>query len=157
MVFCIQSSAFNNNDVIPVRYTCRGEDVSPPLQWQDPPSGTKSLTLVVEDTDADPQTPEAPWIHWVLYNLPPQCQSLPEGVQTRSLPPGTQLALNDWKTSDYNGPCLVNGKHRYRHTLYALNTVLPDLGKIPGKKLLQIVRQHVLAQSTLTGEFESNT
>ena len=158
MTFCITSSAFDNNDVIPVRYTCRGEDVSPPLQWRDIPVGTKSLMLIVEDSDSyDPAKPEGTWVHWVLYNLPPQCQYLPEGVQPRALPRGARLGLNDWKTVDYNGPCLVTGRHRYCHTLYALDIVLPDMGNAPKKKLFQKIQQHVLEKSVLIGEFQPNS
>ena len=144
--------------MIPVRYTCRGSDVSPPLQWQDIPHGTQSLALIVEDADAsEPGEPDSAWVHWLVYNLPPNCQQLGEGIQPSTLPKGAQLGLNDWKAVDYCGPCLVNGRHHYRYTLYALDTVLPNLGNVSKRKLFKLMQPHILATSKLIGVFESNT
>ena len=94
MSFVIQSPAFEEGGSIPSRYTCDGKDISPPLQWAGVPEGTRSLALIVDDPDApDPAAPRMVWVHWVLYNLPPDIQGLPEAVM--ALPPGTLEGIND--------------------------------------------------------------
>ena len=100
----ITSTAFAHNGEIPPKYTCEGDDVSPPLSWSGLPQGAKSLALIVDDPDApDPAAPKMTWVHWVLYDLPPAAGGLPEAV--KSLPPGTLEGLNDWKRTGYGGPC----------------------------------------------------
>jgi Raf kinase inhibitor-like YbhB/YbcL family protein len=88
--FTLTSPAFATGGEIPTRYTCEGDDISPPLAWSTPPAGTKSLALIVDDPDApDPKAPKITWAHWVLYNLPPSADGLPEGMPARALPAGT--------------------------------------------------------------------
>ena len=104
MSFALTSPAFAAGGEIPTRYTCEGDDISPPLAWSAPPGGTKSLALIVDDPDApDPKAPKITWVHWVLYNLPPSADGLPEGVPARALPAGTREGLNDWKRPGYGG------------------------------------------------------
>ncbi len=148
----IYSNAFSNNGIIPRQYTCEGADLSPPLRWENPPTKTQSLALIVEDPDApDPAAPQRIWVHWVLYNIPPHVQDLPAGVQT--LPSGTQEGINDWQRGGYGGPCPPIGRHRYFFRLYALDTVLPTL-LVPDKDNLQAaMRGHVLAEATLIGRY----
>ena len=94
------SSAFEEGGAIPKKYTCEGQDVSPPLAWSGVPQGAKSLVLIVDDPDApDPKAPKMTWVHWVLYNLPANATGLPDGVTIKALPAGTMVGLNDW-----NGP-----------------------------------------------------
>src|SRR5512139_2179291 len=125
----LSSSAFAQNTDIPSQHTCEGDDVSPALAWSGVPAGTRSLALIVDDPDApDPKAPKMTWVHWVLYNLPPTTQGLPQAVTPRDLPAGTREGTNDWKRTGYGGPCPPIGRHRYYHKLYALDTVLPDLG-----------------------------
>ncbi len=151
----IQSPAFAHDGEIPRKYTCDGEDVSPPLSWSAIPQGTKSLVLIVDDPDApDPRAPKMTWVHWVLYNLPPEATGLPEGVEPTALPPGTMQGLNDWKRTGYGGPCPPIGRHRYFHKLYALNTVLPDLGTPTKTQVEAAMRGHVLAQAELIGTYQ---
>ena len=154
MSFTLTSPAFATGGEIPTQYTCEGDDISPPLAWSTPPAGTKSLALIVDDPDApDPKAPKITWVHWVLYNLPPSVDGLPEGVPARALPAGTREGLNDWKRSGYGGPCPPIGRHRYFHKLYALDTVLPDLGR-PSKVALERAMQgHILAQAELLGTY----
>ena len=154
MTMMLTSPAFAAGDEIPIRYTCEGDDVSPPLAWSMLPAGTKSLALIVDDPDApDPKAPKMTWVHWVLYNLPPSADGLPEGVAAGALPAGTREGLNDWKRSGYGGPCPPIGRHRYFHKLYALDTVLPDLGR-PSKVALERAMQgHILAQAELLGTY----
>ena len=151
----ITSAAFLHNGVIPARYTCDGQDISPPLFWAAPPVGTKSLVLIVDDPDApDPAAPRMTWVHWVLYNLPPNTTGLPEDVDAKNLPPGTLQGVNDWKRTGYGGPCPPVGRHHYFHKLFALDVMLPDL-KHPTKAVLEkAIQGHVLAQSDLIGAYQ---
>ena len=155
MALTLISHVFSHQGEIPKRYTCEGEDVSPPLSWSDPPQGTKSFALIVDDPDApDPKAPRMTWVHWVLYNLPPTAGELPEGVSTEELPAGTREGQNDWKRAGYGGPCPPIGRHRYYHKLYALDIILPDLGTPAKAKLEKAMEGHGLARAELVGTYE---
>ena len=119
----------------------------------DLPPGTKSVALIVDDPDApDPAAPKMTWVHWVLYNLPPTTNGLPEGAAV--LPAGTRQGLNDWQRAGYGGPCPPIGRHRYFHQLYALDAVLPDLGR-PTKAMLEnAMKGHILGQAELVGTYQ---
>ena len=128
----LQSPAFSAGGDIPVLHTCDGRDVSPPLAWHGVPAAARSLALVVDDPDApDPAAPQTTWVHWVLYDIPPQATGLGQGVASNELPAGTRQGRNDWGRTGYGGPCPPTGRHRYFHKLYALDTVLGDLGGRP--------------------------
>ena len=100
MDMTIESPAFEQNGEIPAVYTCDGRDISPALKWAGVPAGTESLVLIVDDPDApDPAAPKMTWVHWVLYNLPPDVDGLPEAVGAEGLPKGTREGHNDWKRS----------------------------------------------------------
>jgi len=149
----LTSSAFTHQGEIPADFTCQGRNVSPPLSWSSLPAGTRSLALIVDDPDApDPGAPKMTWVHWVLYNLPPDASGLAEGAS--SLPPGTREGLNDWKRTGYGGPCPPIGRHRYFHKLYALDTVLPDLGKPDKAKLEKAMQGHILDKAELVGTYQ---
>jgi len=136
------------------RYTCDGADVSPPLNWQGLPDGTRSLALIVDDPDApDPAAPKMTWVHWVLYNLPPTVNAIPEDG-SRHLPDGVKQGRNDWKRIGYRGPCPPVGRHRYFFKLYALDTVLADLGRPSKAKLETAMQGHILQQAELIGTYE---
>jgi len=155
MSFPLQSSSFKPNGAIPKKYTCEGDDVSPPLSWSNPPPGTKAYALIVDDPDApDPKAPQTIWVHWVLYNVPASATALPEGVAPKALPPGTRQGVNDWKRTGYRGPCPPVGRHRYFFKLYALDTELSDLGEANKAKLEQAMRGHVLATAELVGTYQ---
>ena len=151
----LSSPAFSHQGEIPARYTCEGQDTSPPLRFSGVPAGAKSLVLIVDDPDApDPRAPKTTWVHWVLYNVPPGLSELPEGIAPAELPAGTLEGLNDWKRTGYGGPCPPIGRHRYVHKLYALDAVLPDL-HAPAKSLVeQAMSGHVLAAAELVGTYE---
>lgn len=151
----LTSAAFEHHGLIPVRHTCDGDDVSPPLSWTGVPASAQSLVLIVDDPDApDPAAPKMTWVHWTLYNLPPNVSGLPEGVIAGDLPPGTLPGYNDWGRSGYGGPCPPVGRHRYVHKLFALDTRLAELGH-PGKAALEkAMRGHVLAQAELVGLYQ---
>lgn len=114
MPLTTSSTAFEPGEPIPARYTCDGDDNSPPFSWSGLPVGTASLALIVDDPNApDPVDSKMTWVHWVLYNTPPDAARLLEGVANRNLPAGTMSALNDWKRPGYGGPCPPIGEHRY--------------------------------------------
>ena len=155
MSLILTSPSFMHERIIPPRHTCDGANVSPPLVWSGVPPGTKSLALIVDDPDApDPAAPKMTWVHWVLYNIPSNVSGLAEGVATENIQTGTLSGANDWHRADYGGPCPPVGKHRYFFTLYALDTVLPDL-KHPAKAVLERAMQgHVLAHAELIGLYQ---
>ncbi len=156
MPLSVTSPAFVPGGPIPRPYTCDGADRSPPLRWSGVPAGARSLVLIVDDPDApDPEAPRMTWVHWVLYNLPPTASELPEGADPDRLPPGTRHGLNDWKRADYGGPCPPVGRHRYFHKLYALDTVLPDLGPRATKaEVERAMAGHVIEGAELVGTYQ---
>ncbi len=155
MAFMLTSSAFAPGAEIPRLHTCQGTDVSVPLAWSGVPSGTKSLALIVDDPDApDPKAPKMTWVHWVLYNIPPNAAGLEAGVTSDRLPAGTLEGRNDWKRTGYGGPCPPIGRHRYFHKLYALDTVLPELGRPNKAALEKAMHGHVLAHAELVGTYQ---
>ncbi|HKT33637.1 MAG TPA: YbhB/YbcL family Raf kinase inhibitor-like protein [Nitrospira sp.] len=151
----INSSAFQHEGMIPPIYTCEGKDISPPISWSDVPPGTKSLALIVDDPDApDPAAPKMTWVHWVLYNVPPTTDGLPQAVKT--LPSGTKEGMNDWKRTGYGGPCPPIGRHRYFHKLYALDTLLPDLKQPTKAQLEDAMKGHILSEARLMGTYQKS-
>jgi Raf kinase inhibitor-like YbhB/YbcL family protein len=152
MAMTLNSPAFPQNGHIPTKYTCEGEDVSPPLAWEDVPNGAKSLVLIIDDPDApDPKAPKMVWVHWVVYNIPSETGALPENAGKTGLPPGTVLGLNDFKKTGYGGPCPPIGRHRYFHKLYALDITLKGATK---SQLERAMQGHVLANAELIGTYQ---
>ena len=155
MTLTLTSPAFTHNGAMPARLTCDGQDLSPELRWSGLPAGTQSLALIVDDPDApDPAAPRMTWVHWLLYNIPPTETGLTEAVAPGALPAGTRQGLNDWGRTGYGGPCPPIGRHRYFHKLYALDTVLPELGKPTKAALEQAMKGHVLASTELVGTYQ---
>jgi Raf kinase inhibitor-like YbhB/YbcL family protein len=154
MVLTLTSSAFKPQGQIPAKYTCEGDDLSPPLAFGGVPQGTKSLALIIDDPDApDPAAPKRVWVHWILYNIPPDTKGLAENVDKAGLPKGTSAGTNDFGNASYGGPCPPIGRHRYFHKLYALDTTL-DL-RAPNKAKLEAAMQgHVLAKAELIGTYQ---
>ena len=153
----IESSAFKAGESIPTKYTCEGEDVSPPLSWSGLPEGTRSLVLIVDDPDApDPKAPKTTWVHWVLYDIPADASGLPEGVSSDKLPPGTRQGLNDWKRPGYGGPCPPIGEHRYFHKIYALDKQIGELGTANKAAVEGAMKGHVLASGELIGTYKKH-
>lgn len=141
----ITSPTFAHSTAIPARYTCDGQNVSPPLNIEAVPAGVKSLALIVDDPDA----PVGTWVHWVIWNLPPQTREIAES----SLPSGAVQGLNGWQRNDYGGPCPPSGTHRYFFKLYALDTML-NLPLSTGKTALERAMQgHIIAQGQLMGTY----
>lgn len=151
MALMLTSSAFEDGAAIPRKFTCDGEDKSPPLTWTGIPEGTKSLALICDDPDA----PMGTWVHWVVWNIPPSAPGLPEGVPAEGvLPGGIKQGLNSWPRTGYGGPCPPPGKpHRYYFKLYALNAdlVLPDTTNKAGLEFA--VKDKILAEVRLMGTY----
>lgn len=155
MSFMLSSSDFVHDGPIPKRFTCQGADVSPELQWSGAPERTRSFVLIVDDPDApDPAAPKMVYVHWVLYNLPASLKVLGQAIEEDALPPGTLQGLNDWKRTGYGGPCPPIGRHRYFFKLYALDTMLPNLGHPTKAQIEQAMSGNVLAQAVLMGTYE---
>ena len=155
MTLKITSPAFNHNEAIPVLFSCVGSDLSPPLQWSGVPETAKSLVVIVDDPDApDPAAPKMTWVHWVLYNIPPYSKGLTQDIQGNTMPEGALSGINDWNRTGYGGPCPPTGKHRYFHKLYALDTMLPDLGRATKKEIEKAMQGHILEKAELVGTFE---
>lgn len=151
----LTSPAFAAGGAIPAAHTCEGGDTSPALTWEGAPPGTRSLALIVDDPDApDPAAPRMTWVHWVLYNLPPDATGLPEAVAPGDLPAGTLQGVTDFKRTGWGGPCPPIGRHRYYFRLYALDAALPDLGRPTRARVDQAMAGHVLAQAELMGTYQ---
>ncbi len=139
----ISSPAFKNNKKIPSKYTCDGENVSPPLKISDVPDKTKSLVLILDDPDA----PMGTWVHWVIWNINPVLTEIKENSTFKEAKQGR----TSFGSFSYKGPCPPSGTHRYFFKLYALDKIL-DLSKDTGKAILeQAMQGHVLAQTELVG------
>jgi len=156
MKITITSSAFKHNEPIPRKYTGEGTDVSPPLAWSGIPDGARELALIMDDPDA----PRAePWVHWVIYKLPPTLTGLPEGVPktpTLSEPAGATQGNNTWPKIGYNGPMPPpgHGVHHYHFKLYALDTTLDLQPGLDKKGLLAKMQGHILGEGELIGTYE---
>ena len=150
MSFRIHSPDFQEGSSIPSKFTCDGSDISPTLQWEDPPANTKSFTLIIHDPDA----PAGDWTHWLLYNIPSDKQSLLESFPSEiNLPDGMRQGRNSWHQTKYGGPCPPSGTHRYFFTLYALDTFLEQEGGADRQEVLAAMRSHILAQAQLIGTY----
>jgi len=147
----LTSSAFKSGDPIPRRYTCEGEDLSPPLHWSVPPATTKSFVIIADDPDA----PVGTWMHWVIYDLPLDLRGLAEGVPPKDrLADGALQGLNDFKRVGYGGSCPPPGKpHRYNFTLYALDVTLNLKPRATKVQVLDACKGHVLEEAQLMGRF----
>lgn len=147
----LRSTAFQPGGDIPKKFTCSGSDVSPALEWGEPPAGTRSLALIVDDPDA----PAGTWVHWVVFDLPASARRLPEDVsKSESVPGGGRQGVNDFKKTGYGGPCPPPGSpHRYFFKIYALDKSL-ELGAHSTKESVEgAMKGHVLAQGELIGRF----
>lgn len=152
MTIELTSPAFQAGETIPRQYTGDGADISPPLAWSDPPAETQSLALICDDPDA----PRGTWVHWVLFNLPPDSRGLPENVPTFAiLEKQARQGRNDFGKIGYGGPAPPRGKpHRYFFKLYALDAVLPLTAGASKTQLLATMEGHILAEGQLMGKYQ---
>jgi len=151
MPFELTSPIFKQGEQIPVKYSCKGEDISPPLAWSDPPGGTQSFALIMDDPDA----PGGTWIHWIVFNIPADIRALPE-----NMPAGMKFddvaasfGTNSWGRAEYGGPCPPFGTHRYFFKLYALDTTL-TLEPESQNNVFDSLESHTLAKTELMGTFK---
>ncbi len=147
----ITSSAFHDGETIPPKYTCDTTDTSPDLHWSGVPAGVKSLALIVDDLDA----PNGTWVHWVLFNIPPELADLPAGVQQAPIVEGTGIQGKNSSGNDgYNGPCPPKGKpHHYYFKVYALDIVLDLISGSTKAQVEKAMVGHILAQGQLVGTY----
>lgn len=150
MSISVRSLAFDEGGMIPAKYTCDGQDVSPPLTWEGIPTGTKSLAMISDDPDA----PVGTWVHWVAWNIPPETRGLPEGVRPDpTLPDGMRQGISDFGRPGYGGPCPPSGVHRYYFKLYALDAMLELPDRTRKSDLVAAMEGHVLAEGQLMGKY----
>jgi len=152
----LTSTAFTQGQPIPAKHACTGDpdtalkDVSPALTWSNPPAGTKSFALIMDDPDA----PGGNWGHWVMFNIPASARGLDESIGANpTFPDGSMSGNNSWGRTGYGGPCPPSGTHRYFFKLYALDEIL---GISPGAtkgELEKAMAGHILAQGELMGTF----
>lgn len=147
----LQSTGFADGSPIPTKYTADGADVSPPLTWSEVPAGTQAFALICDDPDA----PRGTWVHWVLFNLPPDTTSVPEKVPAaKTLPSGAKHGTNDFKKPGYGGPSPPPGKpHRYFFKLYALDAPLQLAEGATMAQVEQAMKGHVLEQAQWMGTY----
>ena len=151
----LYSPSFPHGGAIPRKHSCQGQDCSPELCWTGVPADAKSLALIVEDPDApDPLHPKMTWVHWVVYDLPADGGGLPEAVVPVRMPAGARLGRNDWRRSDWGGPCPPIGRHRYYFRLYALDAPLGDLHEPSAAALREAMKGHVLDSAELMGTYQ---
>jgi Raf kinase inhibitor-like YbhB/YbcL family protein len=147
----ITSSAFEEDGLIPSKYTCDGADVSPPLRWESVPEGTKSIALISDDPDA----PMGTWVHWVIFDLPAEVRELEENIpRDETLPNGATQGTNDFGRIGYGGPCPPGGTHRYFFKIYALDTRLDLAAGTRKRELLDAMEGHILGQGQLIGKYK---
>jgi Raf kinase inhibitor-like YbhB/YbcL family protein len=152
-VFNLTSPAFENGASIPARFTCEGDDTSPPLSWSGLPESAASLALEVEDPDA----PSGIWIHWIAYNLPLEINGLPGEIGEQPNLGGLgKSGLNSWGETEYGGPCPPSGTHRYFFHLYALDQPLDLSGGASHSELHRAMEGHIIAEATLLGTYSKS-
>jgi hypothetical protein len=149
--FQLMSTAFGYGEAIPEKYSCKGENISPALTWTEPPAGTQSFALIMDDPDAR----AIAWDHWILYNIPADARELPGAFPANEvLADGSKSGNNSWGITGYGGPCPPSGTHRYFFKLYALDIPL-DLTPGANKgQLLKAMEGHILGQAELMGTFK---
>ncbi len=155
MALKVTSPAFQPGGSIPSKYTCEGQDVSPPLAWSGSPASTKTFALIVDDPDApDPAKPQRVYVHWVLYNLPATTTALHENASKKGLPKGAVQGKNDWGKTGYGGPCPPIGRHRYFFKLYALDTELTGLSSPTKADVERAIKGHVVDSGELIATYQ---
>jgi Raf kinase inhibitor-like YbhB/YbcL family protein len=151
MSLSISTPSFSGGGDIPKKFTCDGADVSPQLSWTEPPAGTKSFALLVDDPDA----PAGTWNHWTMWNIPASARGLAEGVKKEAtLPDGSEQGKNDFRKTGYDGPCPPPGKpHRYFFKLFALDMKLELKPGARKRELEAAMKARILAQGEYMGRY----
>lgn len=149
----IRSYGFENNGFIPQEYTCDGENMSPPILWGPLQNGTKSVAIIVDDPDA----PKKNFVHWIVYNIPPDINKLTENFSSQKYKGALiKEGFNDFGEMGYLGPCPPSGTHRYFFKVYVLDIIL-DFGddkEITKEKLLNAMKGHILEENKIIGKYK---
>ncbi len=146
----LESPAFTQGQAIPRQYSCEGAGISPPLRWSDPPQGTTSFALIVDDPDA----PVGDFVHWVIYDLPAATRSLPEAVPTTDSAAGGVQGRSSFRRIGYGGPCPPSGMHHYYFRLYALDAPLSLPAGAVKKELETAMQGHIRGKAELMGTYQ---
>ena len=147
----VSSPAFDEGGMIPEKYTCDGLNISPPLKWSNGPEGTVTYALICDDPDAPMKT----WVHWILFNLPADINSLPEHVPpVEILPDSSRQGRNDSRKTGYSGPCPPGGTHRYYFKVYAVDKKLDNKPGLTKSELLKAMKGHILSEGRLMGKYK---
>ena len=151
MKITVTSSAFKEGQMIPGKYTCDGDDMSPPINWSAIPTGAKSIALISDDPDA----PRGTWVHWVIFNIPAEAKGLTEDVPHEEvLDNGAVQGMNDSHQTGYGGPCPPGGIHRYFFKVYALDTKISLGPKATKLDLEDAMKGHILSEGQLMGRYK---
>jgi Raf kinase inhibitor-like YbhB/YbcL family protein len=146
----ITSSEFIDGELMPAKYTCDGQNISPPLSWNAIPDGVKSFAIICDDPDA----PSGDWVHWIIYNIPSGVNELKENFpKEKKTADGTKQGINDFRKTGFDGPCPPGGTHRYYFKLYAIDFII-DKDDLTKSGLLNAMEGHVIAQAQLTGKYK---
>ncbi len=140
----LKSPVFEDGSYIPEKYSCKGDDINPPLYFEDIPEGTKTLAMIMDDPDA----PGGTFVHWVVWNIP--CVN---GIEENTVPEGAKAGKNNFGRMVYGGPCPPSGTHRYYFKIYALDTELELNEGASKEELEKAMEDHVIGQATLMGRF----
>jgi Raf kinase inhibitor-like YbhB/YbcL family protein len=141
----ITSPAFENNQEIPEKYTCQGENINPPLELGEVPANAQSMVLIVDDPDA----PAGTWTHWVVYNIPKDTEKIESGIK----PPGIE-AVTSFGKPGFSGPCPPSGTHRYFFKVFALDNLF-RIGNDSNRTTVEAAMQnHILSSGELVGLYQ---
>jgi len=142
----ISSAAFENNSLIPSKYTCEGQGINPPLEFRDVPEDTKSLALIVDDPDA----PMKKWIHWTIWNIDAKTTQIPQN----SFPKGAVEGITSFGRTGYGGPCPPSGTHRYFFKLFALDKMLDLSPNSYVRDIESTIERHIIQKAELIGLYK---
>lgn len=146
----LTSTAFKEGEFIPKKYTCDGENNSPPIEWNGIPIEAKSIALICDDPDA----PMGTWVHWVIFNIPSSVNKLDEKIPTQKvLEDGTAQGNNDFRKIGYGGPCPPSGIHRYFFKIYALDKRVELTPGATRDELIKEIKGNILAEGKLMGKY----
>lgn len=149
----LESPAFKNGEMIPSKYTCDGENISPALNWNRPSDKVKHYCLIAEDPDA----PGGDFVHWIVFDIPGSATSLLEGITNqKNLPDGAEMGTNDARRIGYFGPCPPSGTHRYYFRIYAIDNVLKMDAGATKDEVMKAMQGHIVAQGELMGKYQRN-
>lgn len=145
----LYSSVLNNNEMIPSKFTCDGDNISPPLRWENTPEETKTFALIMDDPDA----PGGDFVHWLVYNIPANVTDLDENITNLNLRDSMAMGTNDFRAIAYRGPCPPSGTHHYFIRLYALDTILILDAGASKKELLNAMEGSIILKTELSFKY----